>query len=93
MNLPTTKLQYKKTSRHVQNQELNNPKKKTTELDYSQKQKKTYLSTATAARDERLGQARPSFFPMKFTKHFQLRILKALKAYQQGIIRIIVKMY
>lgn len=68
-------------------------KKKTTELDYSQKQKKTYLSTATAARDERLGQARPSFFPVKFTKHFQLRILKALKAYQQGIIRIIVKMY
>lgn len=92
MNLPTTKLQYKKTSRHVQKQELNNPKNKS-ELDYSQKQKKTYLSTATAARDERLGQARPSFFPMKFTKHFQLRILKALKAYQQGIIRIIVKMY
>lgn len=68
-------------------------KKKQLNSITAKNRKKTYLSTATAARDERLGQARPSFFPMKFTKHFQLRILKALKAYQQGIIRIIVKMY
>lgn len=68
-------------------------KKKQLNSITAKNRKKTYLSTATAARDEILGQARPSFFPVKFTKHFQLRILKALKAYQQGIIRIIVKMY